>query len=46
MSVAPTKGEASLVTCYVPDLRRDVIEPLREAGYAEEEIRGLGEVRV
>jgi len=46
VSVAPTKGEASLVTCYVPDLRRDVIEPLREAGYAEEEIRGLGEVRV
>ena len=39
-------GEASLVACYVPDLRRDVIEPLREAGYADEEILSLGEVRV
>jgi mannose-6-phosphate isomerase len=37
-------GETSLVACYVPDLRRDVVEPLREAGYSDEEIRGLGEV--
>jgi mannose-6-phosphate isomerase len=37
-------GEASLVACYVPDLRRDVIAPLREAGYSDEEIRALGEV--
>jgi mannose-6-phosphate isomerase len=36
--------EASLVACYVPDLRRDVIAPLREAGYSDEEIRALGEV--
>src|SRR5215203_4946771 len=26
-------GEASLVACYVPDLERDVISPLRETGY-------------
>jgi hypothetical protein len=32
------------VACYVPDLVRDVVEPLREAGYTDEEIRGLGEV--
>jgi mannose-6-phosphate isomerase len=38
------EGEASLVACYVPDLERDVISPLREAGYSDEEIRGLGEV--
>ena len=35
--------EASLIVCYVPDIRRDVISPLREAGYSDEEIRGLGE---
>ena len=39
-------GEASLVACYVPDLRRDVVEPLREAGYSDEEIQALGEVEV
>jgi mannose-6-phosphate isomerase len=39
-------GEASVVACYVPDLGRDVVEPLREAGYSDEEIRGLGEVGV
>ena len=39
-------GEASLVACYVPDLERDVVAPLREAGYSDEEIRGLGEVDV
>ena len=39
-------GEASVVACYVPDLGRDVVEPLREAGYSDEEIRRLGEVGV
>lgn len=39
-------GEASLVACYVPDLGRDVISSLREAGYQDEEIRSLGEVNV
>jgi mannose-6-phosphate isomerase len=39
-------GEASLVACYVPDLRRDVIAPLREAGYSPEEMRALGEISV
>lgn len=38
-------GEATLVACYVPDVERDVVGPLREAGHSEEEIRGLGEVR-
>ena len=37
---------ADLVACYVPDLGRDVVEPLREAGYSDEEIRALGEVDV
>jgi mannose-6-phosphate isomerase len=39
-------GEASLVACYVPDLERDVISPLREAGYSDEEISKLGEVGI
>ena len=39
-------GEAGLVACYVPDVEVDVVGPLREAGYSEEEIRGLGEVGV
>lgn len=37
-------GEASLVACYVPDLLRDVVEPLRNEGYPDIEIRALGEV--
>ncbi|BBL79921.1 mannose-6-phosphate isomerase [Rubrobacter xylanophilus] len=39
------EGKGSLVACYVPDLRRDVVGPLREAGYSDEEISTLGEVR-
>jgi mannose-6-phosphate isomerase len=39
-------GEASLVACYVPDLQLDVVGPLREAGYSDEEIRALGEVDI
>jgi mannose-6-phosphate isomerase len=39
-------GGASLVACYVPDLELDVVGPLREAGYSDEEIRVLGEVDI
>nr|MDQ3317234.1 mannose-6-phosphate isomerase [Actinomycetota bacterium] len=47
VSVTPGEaGEASLVACYVPDLDLDVLGPLREAGYSDEEIRTLGEVDV
>jgi len=38
--------EAGLVACYVPNLERDVVGPLREAGYSDEEIRALGEVGI
>jgi mannose-6-phosphate isomerase len=34
------------VACYVPDLESDVIGPLREAGYSDEEIGALGEVGI
>ena len=37
-------GGASLVACYVPDLARDVVTPLRELGYSETEIQSLGEI--
>ena len=40
------EGEASLITCYVPNLERDVVAPLREAGFSVEEIRTLGEVGI
>src|SRR5918995_663054 len=40
------EGEASLIACYVPDLERDVVAPLREAGFSDEEIRALGEVGI
>ena len=41
--VAP-QGRASLLACYVPDLERDIVQPLREAGYSAGEINALGEV--
>ena len=44
MRVLPNGGEASLVACYVPDLRVDVVGPLREAGHADGEIAALGKV--
>jgi mannose-6-phosphate isomerase len=40
------RGEASLVACYVPDLELDVVGPLQDAGYSDEEIRALGEVDI
>jgi mannose-6-phosphate isomerase len=39
-------GEASLIACYVPDLDRDIVAPLRDAGYSDGEIRTLGEVSI
>jgi mannose-6-phosphate isomerase len=44
--VGSRAGEATLVACYVPDLEHDVVGPLREAGYSDEEIRALGEVEI
>ncbi len=40
------EGEASLIVCYVPNLERDIVSPLREAGYSDGEIRSLGEAGV
>jgi mannose-6-phosphate isomerase len=44
--VGSRTGQATLVACYVPDLERDVVGPLREAGYSDEDIRALGEVEI
>ena len=38
------KSTAELIVCYVPDLERDVVAPLRDAGYTDLEINTLGEV--
>jgi mannose-6-phosphate isomerase len=44
VSVAPTGAAADLIACFLPDLERDVVEPLRSAGHSDEAIRALGEV--
>lgn len=36
----------ALVVCYVPDLQRDIVAPLTEAGHAADAIAALGEVAV
>lgn len=36
--------QASLVACYVPNLQVDIIEPLRAAGYDNQQIQELGDV--
>lgn len=38
------EGAAQLVVCYVPDLQQDVVQPLRAAGYSDEQIAALGEI--
>jgi mannose-6-phosphate isomerase len=46
--MVPTQqdGTASLIACYVPDLERDIVMPLRKMGYSDQEIRALGEVGI
>lgn len=39
-------GTAELIVCYVPELQRDVIEPLRRAGHSDKAICSLGEIPV
>jgi mannose-6-phosphate isomerase len=36
-------GRAVVLACFVPDLQRDIVQPLRAAGYRDEAIAELGE---
>ena len=36
------EGNATLLKAYVPDLMRDIVEPLRAAGVSDAAIVGLG----
>jgi mannose-6-phosphate isomerase len=38
------RGNGDLIVCYVPDLAKDVIEPLRAAGFQDDQIAALGQV--
>ena len=44
VTVSPSGAEADLIACYLPDLERDIVEPLRSAGHPDDAIRALGEV--
>ena len=46
VQMIPRGQEAQLLACYVPDLARDIVAPLRDAGYSDEQIRSLGEVGI
>jgi mannose-6-phosphate isomerase len=46
VTVRPSGGETDLIACYLPDLARDVVAPLRAAGHSDEAIRALGEVPI
>jgi mannose-6-phosphate isomerase len=37
-------GKAVVLACFVPDFPRDIVAPLRDAGYDDAEIATLGEV--
>ena len=43
VTIAPTSAAADLIACYLPDLERDIVMPLRAAGHADDAIRCLGE---
>jgi mannose-6-phosphate isomerase len=43
-SALPYFGSGDMIVSYVPDLEDDIVEPLREAGYTDEQIAALGEV--
>jgi mannose-6-phosphate isomerase len=44
VTVVPTVSSADLIACYIPDLERDILAPLRAAGHPDEAIHELGEI--
>jgi len=41
--IAPANGQPlEILRCYVPDLERDIVKPLQQAGYSDSEIAWLG----
>jgi mannose-6-phosphate isomerase len=44
-SIVPERV-GDLIVCYVPNLARDVVKPLRDAGHSDEAIAALGEVPI
>lgn len=44
-TIEPT-GVADLIVCYMPDLEKDIVTPLRAAGYSNEQIAALGIVPI
>lgn len=44
VSISPLGSDADLIVTYVPDLERDIVEPLRAAGHGNSEIGALGEI--
>jgi len=45
VSIAPYGSEGTcLIVCYLPDLQRDIVEPLRAAGHSDATIPSLGEI--
>ncbi len=43
-SISPYLGQSAAIVTYVPDLDADIVAPLREAGYSDDEIGALGDV--
>jgi mannose-6-phosphate isomerase len=43
VTILPSGGEADLIACYLPDMQRDIVEPLRAAGHSDQAIAALGE---
>jgi mannose-6-phosphate isomerase len=43
-AIAEPEGPAQILLAYLPDLRADVVDPLRAQGYADAEIAQLGDV--
>jgi mannose-6-phosphate isomerase len=43
-SALPYWGPGEMIVSYVPDLENEIVEPLRDAGYTDEQIATLGEV--